>query len=154
MNRGDLMAEGLRIDESARNGHAETTKNKKARLVPLPDSFRGELEEFLETHPHHLLFTSPGGKMLRRNDIYIRGILERSRTAAEIPDLTYRMCRTTFATLFEGDIKDAQEILGHHSPAFTLSVYRRPIAARQQRAVNALDRRLNVVPIRKKRGAA
>jgi integrase len=59
------------------------------------------------------------------------------------------MCRTTFATLFEGDIKDAQEMLGHHSAAFTLQVYRKPIFARQQRAVEELDSRLKVVPIRK-----
>ena len=40
---------------------------------------------------------------------------DEARTAANIPDLTFRMCRTTFATLFEGDIKDAQEMVGHHS---------------------------------------
>jgi hypothetical protein len=51
--------------------------------------------------------------------------------------------------LFEGDIKDAQEMLGHHSAAFTLQVYRKPIFARQQRAVEELDSRLKVVPIRK-----
>ena len=82
------------------------------------------------------------------------GVLERSRVSANIEDLTCRACRTTFATSFNGYNKDAQEILGHHSPAFTLAVYRRPIATRKQRAVNALDRRLNVVPMRKKRGAA
>jgi hypothetical protein len=60
------------------------------------------------------------------------------------------MCRTTFATLFEGDVRDAQEVLGHHSPTFTLQVYRKPIAARQQGAVDAMGNRLrNVVTIRK-----
>jgi integrase len=150
LDRGDLLPEGLRIDESARNGHAETTKNKKTRMAPLPESLRGELEEWLATHQYHLMFTSPGGKMLRRNDIYVRSILETARAAAGIPDLTYRTCRTTFATLFDGDIRDAQEILGHHSAAFTLRVYRKPIAARQQGAVDAMDERLRrVVEIRK-----
>ena len=77
-------------------------------------------------------------------------IVERARTAAQIPDLTFRMCRTTFATLFEGDIRDAQAILGHHSPAFPLPVYRKPISARSQTAVEDLDRRLKVVPIKKR----
>ena len=58
------------------------------------------------------------------------------------------MCRTTFATLFEGDIRDAQEILGHHSAAFTLQVYRKPVSARQQKAVDELDSKLKTVPIR------
>ena len=75
-------------------------------------------------------------------------MVEAARPVAKIPDLTFRMCRTTFATLFEGDIRDAQEILGHHSPGFTLAVYRKPIAARQQGAVDAMDQRLrNVVEI-------
>ena len=50
-----------------------------------------------------------------------------SRKAAKIPDLTFRMLRTTFATLYNGDLKDAQEILGHHSAAFTLERYRKPL---------------------------
>jgi integrase len=62
------------------------------------------------------------------------------------------MCRTTFATLFEGDLRDAQEILGHHSEAFTLRVYRKPIAERQRRAVEDLDARLKVVEIKRKAG--
>jgi integrase len=136
----------LRIDESARNGHAETTKNKKTRVAPLPESLRGELNEWLGTHPHYLFFTSPGGKMLRRNDIYVRGILEATRTAAAIPDLTYRIARTTFASLFEGDEADRTGIMGHHSPAFTLAVYRKPIEERQRGAVEALDRRLKLIP--------
>jgi integrase len=78
--------------------------------------------------------------------------LNSARKAAQIPDLTFRMCRTTFATLFEGDIRDAQAMLGHHSPAFTLKVYRKPVTARQQSAVEELDRRLKVIPIKK--GAA
>lgn len=33
----------------------------------------------------------------------IQGVLERARTATGIQDLTFRRCRTTFATLYEGD---------------------------------------------------
>lgn len=87
--------------------------------------------------------------MGRYDDTYMRDMVDRARVAAAIPDLTPRMCRTTFATLFEGDIKDAQAILGHHSAAFTLQAYRKPIAARQTAAIEALDQRLKVVPIRK-----
>ena len=61
------------------------------------------------------------------------------------------MCRTTFTTLFDGDIRDAHAQLGHHSSAFTLQVYRKPVATRQQASIEDLDRRLKVVP---KKGAA
>lgn len=79
----------------------------------------------------------------------MREVVKRARSAAKIPDLTFRICRTTLSSLFEGDIKDAQEILGHHSAAFTLQVYKKPLAERQQTAVQDVDRRLKVVPIKK-----
>lgn len=148
-SRTDLLPEGLRIDESAIDGRPSTTKNKKTRLVPISAALRAELEEWLSGHSHALMFPTVTGKIHRRSDPRMTEMRDEARTAANIPDLTFRMCRTTFATLFEGDIKDAQEMLGHHSAAFTLQVYRKPIFARQQRAVEELDSRLKVVPIRK-----
>ena len=47
-----------------------------------------------------------------------------------IGSITFRMCRTTFATLYNGDLKDAQEILGYHSAEFTLEKYRKPLPER------------------------
>lgn len=148
LTRTDLLPEGLRIDESAIDGRPSTTKNKKTRLVPISAALRAELEEWLSGHSHALMFPTVTGKIHRRSDPRMTEMRDEARTAANIPDLTFRMCRTTFATLFEGDIKDAQEMLGH-SAAFTLQVYRKPIFARQQRAVEELDSRLKVVPIRK-----
>lgn len=40
----------------------------------------------------------------RRNDGLLEAMVRRARSATKIPDLTFRMCRTTFATLFEVDI--------------------------------------------------
>ena len=133
LTRGDLLPAGLLIDESALEGRPSTTKNKKKRIAPIPASLREELEEWLKTHPYNLVFPSVDGKMGRRSDHYMREMIERARAAAKIPDLTPRMCRTTFSTLFEGDIRDAQEILGHHSTAFTLQVYRKPLSASRLR---------------------
>ena len=62
------------------------------------------------------------------------------------------MCRTTFATLFEGDIADVQASLGHHAAEFTLKHYRKPVTARHQAALEELDRKFKVVAI--KTGAA
>ena len=51
--------------------------------------------------------------------------------------MTFRHCRTTFATLFEGDPRDRQAILGHHSEELTRREYQKPIAARQKASVEA-----------------
>jgi hypothetical protein len=45
--------------------------------------------------------------------------------------------------------KTRGKILGHHSAAFTLQVYKKPLAERQQTAMEDVDRRLKVVPIKK-----
>lgn len=149
LTRADLLPDGLLIDESALDGHPSTTEHKKSRTVPIPASLRSELEEWLAEHNHSLMFPTQAGKMHHRGDLYLREVVKRARSAAKIPDLTFRMCRTTFSSLFEGDTKDAQEILGHHSAAFTLQVYKKPLAERQQTAVEDVDRRLKVVPIKK-----
>jgi integrase len=69
-------------------------------------------------------------------------MLDSARKAAGIPGLTFRQCRTTWATLYEGDAKDRQAILGHHSEQFTMAVYRKAIPARQQASVEELEARL------------
>jgi integrase len=94
------------------------------------------------------VFPSPKGKIQRRSDGIMMKLLDRARRRPK-SDLKFRMCRTTFATLFEGDIRDAQAILGHHSPTCTLQIYRKPVTARRQAAVNDLEKRLHVVPQKK-----
>jgi integrase len=152
LDRSDLVSEGLRIDKSALNGQASYTKNKKSRVAPIPASLRAELEEWLAANKHNLLFPTPTGKMHRRDDDHMVDLRERAQATAKIPDLTFRMCRTTFATLFDGDIADVQASLGHHAAEFTLRHYRKSVTARHQAAVEELDRKLKVVPI--KTGAA
>jgi integrase len=153
LERTDLLPDGsLRVDESALERQASTTKNKKVPIVSLPVSLREELDAYIASHQNQLIFPHPDGKMSRDDDKHIRDMIDRARAAAGMPDLTFRLCRTTFATLYplvEGDIRDAQAILGHHSPAFTLQTYRKPVTARQTAAIEALDQKLKVVPIRK-----
>jgi integrase len=151
LDRPDLVSEGLRIDESALNGQASYTKNKKTRIAPIPASLRAELEEWLATHSHRLMFpTDDGDAPSQRSSSRCHG--KASAHRGQIPDLTFRMCRTTFATLFEGDIADVQASFGHHPAEFTLRHDRKSVTARHQAAVGELDRKLKVVPI--KTGAA
>jgi integrase len=148
LERADLRPDCLMIDEAMVRGKVKGPKRNKIREAALPDSLRAELEEWLTSHDHRLLFPSPRGCVFQRSREEIDAILERGR-AVGIPDLTFRMCRTTFASLFEGDEADRSSIMGHTSTEFTLARYRKPIQERRQRSVEELDRRLKVVPIRK-----
>jgi integrase len=101
--------------------------------------------DVLKVFPH-LVAEWLRGHVYQRSRQEIDDILERGR-AVGIPDLTFRMCRTTFATLFDGDEADRSSIMGHTSTKFTLERYRKPIMERRQRSVEEMDRRLKVVPI-------
>jgi integrase len=147
LDRTDLLPTGLLISKSALDGHASTTKNKKARLVPLSPDLRAELEDWLRTHNHSLVFPAPRGGLYWRNSEKLEEMLERARKLAKIPSLTFKQCRTTFATLVDADVADAQAMLGHHSPAVTLEFYKKAIPTRQQEAVDRLESKLKVVPI-------
>jgi len=152
LKRDDLLGSILRIDESNARGEFARTKNKKTRHAPIPATLRVELNEWLTGRPgatDALIFAAPHGGMIS-HDGYGRDILTRVQKVSKISDLTFRMCRTTFATLFNGDIKDAQDILGHHSAEFTLNTYRKGVSERAAGAIEEMDKRLNkVVPIRK-----
>jgi len=76
-----------------------------------------------------------------------------ARKDAKIPDLTFRMCRTTFATLYRGDPRDLQESLGHRDLKLTMAVYRKPLANRQHASADELEARLagKGVPIKLER---
>lgn len=144
LDRADIIPEGLRIDEAMVSGKVKLPKRNKIRTAALPDSLRTELLEWLEGHTHRLIFPSRVGKVYPRSAKDIEDIVIRGR-AVGIPDLTFRMCRTTFATLFEGDEADRTSIMGHFDTAFTLEAYRKPLMERRQKSIEALDSRLKIV---------
>jgi integrase len=117
---------------------------------------RSELEQWAASQSGELLFPNREGKMDKRSSDAMRTIYGDVRAASKIPDLTPRMCRTTFATLFQGDPRDVQDILGHSTVNLTMEVYRRPIMARQQVAVDELEGRLTgkVISLEKGRKSA
>lgn len=141
--KDDIRPDGLMVDESAFEGQAAGTKSKKRRLVPLPGALRTEFEDWMRTTPGKLLFPSSEGTLLDRNGEGIPPMLRHARKVASIPDLTFRACRTTFATLYHGDPRDLQAALGHADLALTMAVYRKPIADRQQAAADEMEARLS-----------
>lgn len=155
LKKSDLIPVGLCIDESAFKGRAAKTKNKKTRYCPIPDSLRREIEDWAAGVDGELLFPNAAGTMYQRYSDAIQQMLKDSRTAGGISDLTFRQCRTTFATLYDGDPKDAQSMLGHSNLDLTMRVYKKPIAARQQASVEELDARLSgkIVAMKKRESA-
>jgi integrase len=142
LQKGDLIPAGLIIDETVARGRLGPTKNRKVRIAPLPDALRQELSEYLQLVEGNLMFPGPRGNVLSLSSDPVVDMLERTRKAAGIPGLTFRQARTTFTTHWQGDLKDAQAILGHHSEQFTRNVYRKAIPARQQASIEELDARL------------
>jgi integrase len=147
LERSKILPEGLLINQIVLGPKLKLPKRNKIRTAPLPDSLRGELEEWLQTHDNKFVFPAPEGDYCRDSDRHVRAIVKRAR--AIIPDLEFRMCRT-FATLFEGDEADRTSIMGHHDTRFTLERYRKPLEERRKKAVEKLDRKLKVVPINKR----
>lgn len=150
LERTDLCPEGLKITKAYVDGHVKLPKFNKPRLAAIPQSLRSDIEDWLATHDHKLMFPSEEGIVMCRGSKPVQEILDRGR-ALGIADLQFRMLRTTFASLFQGDEADRTSIMGHHSSQFTLTHYRKPIMERRQSAVEELDRLFQkVVPINKR----
>ncbi len=79
--------------------------------------------------------------MLRQNSSTLVAMQTNARKAAEIPDLEFRMCRTSCGTLNKGVDVDIQATLGHSTLA-TTAIYRKPISERQQASAEELEARL------------
>ena len=141
LRKSDLGPIGLCVDESSDCGRPSTTKNRKTRYAPIPDSLRGELEGWNKTVAGELMFPNAVGTMYSQCGQIVQAFLKAGRVAAGAPHMTFRHCRTTFATLYEGDPRDRQAILGHHSEEFTARVYQKPIADRQKASIEGLDSR-------------
>jgi integrase len=140
LRKSDLGPIGLRVDESSDDGRPSRIKNKKTRYAPIPDSLRSELEEWNKTVEGELIFPNARGAMFSRGGNVIQDFLKAGRAAAGVPYLTFRHCRTTFATL-RGRPAGPPGHSWDHSEEFTRRVYQKPIMARQKASVEGLEAR-------------
>jgi len=151
LTRDDIRGEELRIDESTTQGRANRTKSKKVRFAPLAPRLRAELLAWLEGHQSNLVFPSEKGTLLQRHNSSVAKVMvEAARKASGVPDLTFRAGRTTFSTLYQGDVKDLQATLGHASLDITLGVYRKPIHERGLASVTEMEGKLLEMPRKRK----
>jgi integrase len=106
-------------------GRVKVPKTRHSRRdIPLSPTMARRLWR-LQRNPEQLLFTTPTGERLRRENTY-RRILAPAGKAAGIEWMAFHSLRHTCASLLFEDgrnIKQIQHWLGHHSAAYTLSSY-------------------------------
>jgi len=103
-----------------------TPKTHQRRSVPVPRFLVDDLTLLTAGRgPDELLFTAPGGGVLRLMN-FRRRVFDRAAKVAGLPGLTPHELRHTAASLAissGANVKDVQRMLGHASAAMTLDVY-------------------------------
>lgn len=103
-----------------------TTMGHQRRTVPVPRFLAQELSVAVDGKvPEDLVFTAPGGGVLRNTNFRPR-FFDRAARAAGLDGLTPHALRHTAASLAVAagaNVKSVQQILGHASAAMTLDVY-------------------------------
>jgi integrase len=128
--RVDLMRRRLEVAESVTEiqGRAVfgTPKTHHRRSVPFPRSLLEPLTELVAGRdPNELLFTGPGGGMLRVGN-FRRRVFDDAARQVGLEGLTPHELRHTAASLAVSagaNVKAVQRLLGHASAAMTLDVY-------------------------------
>jgi integrase len=106
-------------------GRVKTPKSRYSRRdIPLTASVARGLWR-LQRGPDELLFTTPTGERLRRENVYRRMLAPAGKPAGVEWAAFHTFRHTCASMLFAGgkNIKQVQEWLGHHSATFTLSTY-------------------------------
>jgi integrase len=130
VRRLDLMRRRIDVAEAVTDIGGEfvfgTPKTHQRRSVPLPRSLVDPLTEHVAGRgPDALVFTAPGGGVLRNHNFRRRVFLPAAELVG-VPGLTPHDLRHTAASLAVqagANVKAVQRMLGHASAAMTLDVY-------------------------------
>jgi integrase len=125
----------------------ETTKGRRPRNVPIPESVATALEEHVGSRePGALVFTSPSGAELRSSNFARRVFhpaVERCQAAdPHFPNIVFHDLRRTAVTLAVSagaNVKLVQQIAGHSSAVTTLDVYAQLFAEDAHSSARAVD---------------
>ena len=114
-----------RTGERVKTGRVKVPKSRHSRRdIPLSPAMARRLWR-LQRDPDQLLFATPTGERLRRENVY-RRVLAPAAGLAGVEWAAFHTFRHTCASLlFDAgrNIKQVQAWLGHHSAAYTLSTY-------------------------------
>jgi site-specific recombinase XerD len=134
---------GLKVEDlSLNDGHVLVTgKGNKQREVPVGETTRGSLRNYLASQPHPPtgpVFVTDNGQPITVHAVQM--MLKRTGKRAGIARLYPHLLRHSFAKFYleEGDLKTLQVILGHASVETTAAIYVDPdiddLKRRHQRA--------------------
>lgn len=139
LRAGDVRGSSLLVDEGIDyRGEYGETKTRKVRTVQMPASLADEVAVIAAGMPHDApLFARDGGRQHSTDSIRLK-----LAAATGMDDFSPRRCRATFATLYPGDLSDAQAQLGHASADTTTRHYRKAIPERLVAGVEELARKL------------
>jgi len=130
VGRVDLERRRLSIDEATAEVGDKvifgTPKTHTCRVVPFPAFLAGPLTELIAGRgPDELLFTAPGGGVLRNTNFRSR-VFEHAKADLGLGALRIHDLRHTAASLAVAagaNVKVVQRMLGHASAAMMLDVY-------------------------------
>jgi integrase len=130
VRRVNLLRRRIEVVEALTEVHGQvvfgTTKTHQRRSVPIPRFLAEELaEQMAGKGPDELVFTSPGGGVLRNTNFRPR-FFDPAAERAGLAGLTPHELRHTSASLAVAagaNVKVVQQMLGHASAAMTLDVY-------------------------------
>ncbi len=138
------------LAEDRRSGHryfAPVKTKAGERTVPLSDFAVAALKRLLDRvgatpHPGRLLFSDANGAPLRRSNFH-RRVWTPIRDAANLPKGTrFHDLRHAAASALLGagqDVVTVAGVLGHSSPAVTLSIYSHALPSRMREAADVVD---------------
>jgi len=163
IRRGELIGmkfADIDFDQKVVTVRSGTAKNHKPREIPLDDKMVAMLAEIRDAAPYRKpnRKTKPG--RLSKEHVFVTGANTPWNNPGNLLRAFYAVCRRagiegghkngtvdihairhSFITLSlenGANLKDVQEIVGHHSEAFTLKVYAKASEAGKRAVVNAL----------------
>jgi integrase len=129
----DVTPGQLMIDEGiVENILGDVKTNCSEAPVAISAEFEAELREYIAKKglkPTDFLFTYATGNPISQNN-YVQRQLKTLGKKIGVPDLNFRMMRTSYAThvaTHSDNPKDLQTALRHEDPLFSMKVYRKPI---------------------------
>jgi len=118
-------------------------KSNRSRVVPMPRIVADEVNRLVQDRsPDDLLFTSPSGGLLN-NSNFRRDVFNPAVEQLQLSPLTPHDLRHTAASLAisaGASVAGVQTMLGHATPAITLSVYTHLFPADLRTVADKLDR--------------